>query len=95
MYVCIGALTYSAWKNKSFTDGAYFCFLTLTTIGSCDIFRNVFNPAQDTMELLLYCMYLLFGLMLSASLVLLVQKNMHSESNPRPNNATKSDEVAL
>ncbi|XP_065212918.1 potassium channel subfamily K member 18-like [Planococcus citri] len=95
MYVCIGALTYSAWKNQSFTDGAYFCFLTLTTIGSCDIFRNVFNPAQETMELLLYCMYLLIGLMLSASLVLLVQKNMQSGNNVRLHETSKSDEVAL
>ena len=95
MYVCIGALTYSAWKNKSFTDGAYFCFLSLTTIGSCDIFRNMLNPAEETLELLIYCVYLMFGLMLSASLVLMVQRNMQSGSNTRLNKAPKSDEVAL
>lgn len=75
-YVCAGAFTYSIWKDKPFADGAYFCFLTLTTIGSCDTFRNVFNATNETVELLFYSAYLVTGLILISTFILLVQRNV-------------------
>lgn len=80
-YICIGAFAYSIWKNQPFTDGAYFCFLSLTTIGSCDIFRNLFAANNETVALLLYSAYLVTGLTLTSAFVLLVQKNIKIESN--------------
>ena len=97
MYIFFGALVYSIWKNQSLADGAYFCFLTLTTIGSCDAFRNVFSVSNETSELLFGSLYLVVGLVLTTSLVVLVQRNIikiESISSiykfPR-----KNDEIAL
>lgn len=96
-YICIGALVYSLWKNQPFADGAYFCFLTLTTIGSCDIFRNLFTATNETIALLLYSAYLFIGLTLTSAFVLLVQRNVKIESNSISliRFQKRSDEVAL
>lgn len=32
-YIIAGAFLFSQWENWSFLDSAYFCFITLTTIG--------------------------------------------------------------
>lgn len=32
-YLILGALLFSEWENWKFLDGAYFCFVTLATIG--------------------------------------------------------------
>lgn len=96
-YICIGAFAYSIWKNQPFTDGAYFCFLSLTTIGSCDIFRNLFAANNETVALLLYSAYLVIGLTLTSAFVLLLQKNIKIESSSISliKFRKTSDEVAL
>lgn len=77
VYICLGALTYSIWKKTSFADGAYLCFLTLTTIGSCDMLKNVFNPSTRTSELVFYCLYLFIGLALTSAFLYLIQRNIN------------------
>lgn len=32
-YIIAGAFLFSSWENWTFLDSAYFCFITLTTIG--------------------------------------------------------------
>ena len=32
-YLILGAVLFSEWENWNFLDGAYFCFVTLATIG--------------------------------------------------------------
>jgi hypothetical protein len=32
-YLILGAVLFSEWENWKFLDGAYFCFVTLATIG--------------------------------------------------------------
>ena len=36
LYIALGAFIFSKWENWSFTEGFYFCFITLTTIGFGD-----------------------------------------------------------
>ncbi|CAG0894769.1 unnamed protein product [Darwinula stevensoni] len=76
-YVCGGALLFSLWEGWNFLEGAYFCFITLSTIGFGDLVpgRAVFHV--DTMEeqakVVICCFYLLFGLALIAMGFSLVQ----------------------
>lgn len=37
VYICLGAAVFAAWEEWSFLDGAYFCFVTLSTIGFGDL----------------------------------------------------------
>lgn len=64
-YICVGTVIFALWENWSLVDGAYFCFVTLSTIGYGD-----FVPSQsfNGPELQLYacCAYLLLGLVLVA-----------------------------
>ncbi|KMY92569.1 uncharacterized protein LOC6733760 [Drosophila simulans] len=64
-YICVGTVIFALWENWSLVDGAYFCFVTLSTIGYGD-----FVPARsfNGPELQLYacCAYLLLGLVLVA-----------------------------
>lgn len=64
-YVCMGTVIFALWENWSLIDGAYFCFVTLTTIGYGD-----FVPLQTfqgpEIQLFACCAYLLLGLVLVA-----------------------------
>ncbi|KAJ8037522.1 TWiK family of potassium channels protein 7 [Holothuria leucospilota] len=68
-YICIGALSFSLSEGWSFTEGLYFTFITLTTIGYGDLYpsRHVQN---NTMIPIL--VYILFGLCLVSMSVSLV-----------------------
>jgi hypothetical protein len=67
---------FSGWEQWSFLDSAYFCFITLTTIGFGD-----FVPAQNVKEnveisIALCSLYLLFGIALLAMSFNLVQEEV-------------------
>lgn len=40
-YIIAGAFLFSQWEKWSFLDSAYFCFITLTTIGELIINNRV------------------------------------------------------
>lgn len=64
-YISIGTVTFSIWENWSMVDGAYFCFVTLSTIGFGDLVpKQTFN-GQD-IQLFACCAYLILGLVLVA-----------------------------
>ncbi len=42
LYILLGTLLFSEWEGWSYTDGAYFCFISLMTIGFGD-----FVPGND------------------------------------------------
>ncbi|CAD7086652.1 unnamed protein product [Hermetia illucens] len=75
-YIIAGAFLFSEWEHWSFLDSAYFCFITLTTIGFGD-----FVPAQGVKEnsevsIALCSLYLLFGISLLAMSFNLVQEEV-------------------
>jgi hypothetical protein len=76
-YIMLGATIFSAWENWSFLEGAYFSFITLTTIGFGDFVPGdaVLNDEseQGQAKLILACIYLLMGLAILAMSINLVQ----------------------
>ncbi|KAH8303675.1 hypothetical protein KR018_011133 [Drosophila ironensis] len=73
-YILGGAALFAYWEDWSFLDSAYFCFITLTTIGFGD-----FVPAKgvkdESEQSIAYCsLYLLFGIALLAMSFNLVQE---------------------
>lgn len=75
-YIFGGAYLFSEWEKWAFLDSAYFCFITLTTIGFGD-----FVPAQGVKEnaktsIALCSLYLLFGIALLAMSFNLVQEEV-------------------
>ncbi|KAK2582039.1 hypothetical protein KPH14_002744 [Odynerus spinipes] len=75
-YILGGAFLFSKWEKWAFLDSAYFCFITLTTIGFGD-----FVPAYklDAHKGIALCsLYLLFGIALLAMSFNLVQEEVIS-----------------
>lgn len=64
-YISIGTVIFSMWENWSMIDGAYFCFVTLSTIGFGDLVPNKTFHGPDV-QLFACCAYLLLGLVLVA-----------------------------
>ncbi len=73
----LGATIFSQWESWSFLEGAYFSFITLTTIGFGDFVPGdaVLNDKseQGQAKLILACIYLLMGLAIVAMSINLVQ----------------------
>ncbi|XP_011306037.1 uncharacterized protein [Fopius arisanus] len=76
-YILAGAVLFMSWEHWEFLDSAYFCFITLTTIGFGD-----FVPAHKLpnypahMGIALCSLYLLFGIALLAMSFNLVQEEV-------------------
>ncbi|XP_033223984.1 uncharacterized protein LOC117177421 [Belonocnema kinseyi] len=73
-YIFGGAFLFTYWENWVFLDSAYFCFITLTTIGFGD-----FVPARKLnaeQGIALCSLYLLFGIALLAMSFNLVQEEV-------------------
>eukprot|EP00094_Tigriopus_californicus_P002496 TCALIF_02413-PA protein Name:"Similar to twk-18 TWiK family of potassium channels protein 18 (Caenorhabditis elegans)" AED:0.23 eAED:0.23 QI:0/0.33/0/0.5/1/1/4/0/893 len=79
-YIFIGAGIFSTWENWSMLEGAYFCFITLTTIGFGDFVPGdaVLNDTSENgqAKLLIACIYVLMGLAVVAMSINLVQEEI-------------------
>ena len=78
-YLCLGAVIFSEWEGWSFTEGFYFTFITLTTIGFGD-----FVPGDAVMsiestdgqyKLICSVVYLLLGLAVLSMSFNLIQED--------------------
>ncbi|XP_013793517.1 potassium channel subfamily K member 18-like, partial [Limulus polyphemus] len=70
-YICGGAFLFSISEGWNYLDGAYFCFVTLSTVGFGD---TVVSNAESSQHKLVICsLYLLGGMALIAMCFNLVQ----------------------
>ncbi len=79
-----GALMFSIWEEENgwdFLVGAYFCFITLSTIGFGDyVPGSSINDYESSQEkLVLVALYLLFGLALCAMCFDLMQEEARNK----------------
>ncbi|CAG2163016.1 unnamed protein product [Oppiella nova] len=77
-YVCGGGVLFSLWEGWNFLDGAYFCFVTLSTIGFGDLVPGASVVGSDSsQEKLVICsLYLLAGMALLAMCFNLMQEEV-------------------
>ena len=80
MYICMGAGIFAWWEEWSFLDGAYFCFITLSTIGFGDLVPGTkvlrAETQEDQLKLVFCCLYLILGLAIIAMSFSLVQEEV-------------------
>nr|CAH7766884.1 unnamed protein product [Callosobruchus chinensis] len=80
-YILAGAYLFMTWEGWEYLDAAYFCFITLTTIGFGDLVPAK-GVSQDgyyaTISIALCSLYLLFGISLLAMSFNLVQEEVIS-----------------
>ncbi|XP_034256919.1 potassium channel subfamily K member 3-like [Thrips palmi] len=79
-YICLGAAVFAAWEEWSFLDGAYFCFVTLSTIGFGDLVPGKSLKSAESqggqLQVSACVAYLLLGLVLIATAFSLVQEEV-------------------
>ncbi|CAF1141369.1 unnamed protein product [Didymodactylos carnosus] len=79
LYILAGALLFSHWEGWSYIDGAYFSFITFTTIGLGDLVpgKSTFTGNKNGKSILC-ALYLLFGMTLTAMSFKLMQDDLFS-----------------
>lgn len=75
-YIFAGAFLFHIWEEWSFVDSAYFCFITLTTIGFGDFVPTKRVEGSSEKNIALCSLYLLFGIALLAMSFNLVQEEV-------------------
>ncbi|XP_026319072.1 uncharacterized protein LOC113229625 isoform X3 [Hyposmocoma kahamanoa] len=81
-YIVAGTFLFKSWEQWAYLDAAYFCFITLTTIGFGDFVpaqgQRAGNPADAVHSIALCSLYLLFGIALLAMSFNLVQEEVRA-----------------
>lgn len=78
-YIILGAFMFSIWEEWGPIEGAYFCFITLTTIGFGDMVPGSakFSYHKDGQtKFIICCVYMMVGLSLIAMSFNLVQEEI-------------------
>lgn len=80
LYIFGGAILFSEWENWPWLDGAYFCFITLSTIGFGDLVPGMRSDSVANQEKLILCsFYLIFGLAIIAMCFDLMQEEVRAK----------------
>ncbi|XP_052740949.1 uncharacterized protein LOC112044115 [Bicyclus anynana] len=80
-YIVSGTFLFKRWEGWAYLDAAYFCFITLTTIGFGDFVpaQGQSGEAADAVHSIALCsLYLLFGIALLAMSFNLVQEEVRA-----------------
>ncbi|GMR40224.1 hypothetical protein PMAYCL1PPCAC_10419 [Pristionchus mayeri] len=75
-FITGGAILFSVWENWNIFDGAYYCFITLSTIGFGDIVPGQALDEGSQEKLVVCALYLLFGMALIAMCFKLMQDDV-------------------
>ncbi|VDM63121.1 unnamed protein product [Angiostrongylus costaricensis] len=75
-FISGGALLFSWWEGWNPFDGAYYCFITLSTIGFGDIVPGQALDEGSQEKLVVCALYLLFGMALIAMCFKLMQDDV-------------------
>ena len=85
LYIAMGTVLFSHWESWSYLDGAYFCFISLMTIGFGDFVpgsMGVYQATEDIdksmaeVKLVIAVIYILIGMAVLAMLFNLVQEQI-------------------
>jgi len=77
LYIVAGAVLFSHWEGWTYVDGAYFSFITFTTIGLGDLVPGKGTLTENKNGKSILCaLYLLFGLVLMAMCIKLMQDDL-------------------
>lgn len=81
-YIVFGAIMFTIWEDWSYFTGAYFCFITLSTIGFGDVVPGFSHKDWDDQVKQISCsLYLLIGLSLLAMCFDLMQQRVVKLAN--------------
>ncbi|CAF2166519.1 unnamed protein product [Rotaria magnacalcarata] len=80
LYIAMGAFLFARWENWHVLDGAYFCFITFTTIGFGDLVPGKGTLAESKAGKAAICaIFLLFGMIVMAMSFKLMQDEIISK----------------
>ena len=84
-YLVVGAMLFAHWEDWSYLDGAYFCFISLMTIGFGDFvpgksyiynFDETIPESEANAKLVLGAVYILLGMAIIAMCLNLMQEKI-------------------
>ena len=87
-YLVMGAMVFAHWEDWTYLDGAYFCFISLMTIGFGDFvpgksyiynFDETIPESEANAKLVLGAVYILLGMGIIAMCVNLMQEKIITE----------------
>ncbi|VDO82740.1 unnamed protein product [Soboliphyme baturini] len=76
LFILAGAVLFAVWEGWNVFDGAYFSFITLTTIGFGDMVPGKFLDSGSEEKLIICSLYLLVGMALIAMCFKLMQDDV-------------------
>ena len=74
-YIIFGTVLFGLWEGWGMDVAAYYCFITISTIGFGDVVPSLTKP-EDEAKLIAVCTYMLFGMATLSMCFTLVQDQM-------------------
>ena len=77
-YIFMGALLFGVWEEWQPLQAAYFCFVTISTIGFGDVVPGSanFEKVEDQYKMILSAIYMIFGMAILSMCFSLIQEEI-------------------